>query len=69
MIATEYLKPDGIFVAFVREFAEIMIGDLQRVGIELVVETREVDTDPPLTKTDRRGEGGTQAIQKRSYHE
>jgi stage V sporulation protein S len=38
ILATEYLREDGIFIAFVPEFAEIMIGDLERTAIKLVIE-------------------------------
>ena len=38
IVATGYLKEDGIFVAFVPEFAEITIGDQVRTAIKFVVE-------------------------------
>jgi stage V sporulation protein S len=38
ILATGYLKEDGIFVAFVPEFAEIIIGDQVRTAIKFVVE-------------------------------
>jgi len=38
IVATGYLKEDGIFVTFVPEFAEIMIGDQVRTAIKFVVE-------------------------------
>jgi stage V sporulation protein S len=38
IVATGYLKEDGIFVTFVPEFAELMIGDQVRTAIKFVVE-------------------------------
>ena len=38
ILATGYLKEDGIPVAFVPEFAEITIGDQVRTAIKFVVE-------------------------------
>jgi len=40
IVATGYLKEDGIFVAFVPEFVEITIGDQVRTAIKFVVEPR-----------------------------
>jgi len=41
ILATGYLKEDGIFVSFVPEFAEVTIGDQVRTAIKFVVEPRE----------------------------
>ncbi len=37
VLATQYLKDDGIFVTFVPEFANVMIEDKERTAIKLVV--------------------------------
>lgn len=41
ILATGYLKDDGIFVVFVPEFAEVTIEDKIRTAIKFVVEPRE----------------------------
>jgi len=41
ILATGYLKDDGVFVAFVPEFAEITIEDKIRTAIKFVVEPKE----------------------------
>jgi stage V sporulation protein S len=38
ILATGYLKADGIFVTFVPEFADVTIGDNVRTAIKLVIE-------------------------------
>ena len=38
ILATQYLRENGIFVAFVPEFADITIEDQVRTAIKLVVE-------------------------------
>ena len=38
ILATGYLKADGIFVTFVPEFADVTIGDNIRTAIKLVIE-------------------------------
>ena len=38
VLATGYLKNDGIFVAFVPEFADVTIDDNVRTAVKLVVE-------------------------------
>ena len=38
ILATGYLKADGIFVTFVPEFADVTIGDNIRTVIKLVIE-------------------------------
>ena len=40
VLATGYLKLDGISVTCVPEFANVMIDDKERTAIKLVVETR-----------------------------
>ena len=39
-LATEYLKPDGIEVVFVPEFADVTIEDRVRIAIKLVVKPK-----------------------------
>ncbi|HLF74298.1 MAG TPA: stage V sporulation protein S [Anaerolineales bacterium] len=41
ILATSYLKDDGIFVGCVPEFADVTIGDKVRTAIKLVVEPRQ----------------------------
>ena len=41
ILATGYLKEDGIAVAFVPEFVELIIEDKERTAIKFVVEPRE----------------------------
>ena len=41
ILATGYLKDDGIFVVFVPEFAEVTIEDKIRTAVKFVVEPRE----------------------------
>ena len=41
ILATGYLKEDGVFVAFVPEFAEVTIEDNIRTAVKFVVEPRE----------------------------
>ena len=38
ILATGYLKNDGIFVSFVPEYSEVTIGDNVRTAIKIVVE-------------------------------
>ena len=38
ILATAYLKADGIFVSFIPEFADVTIGDSVRTAIKLVIE-------------------------------
>ena len=38
ILATGYLKADGIFVTFVPEFADVTIGENVRTAIKLVIE-------------------------------
>ena len=38
VVATDYLKNDGIYVRFVPEFAEVTIDDKVRTAIRLVIE-------------------------------
>ena len=40
VLATGYLRSDGIFVACVPQFADVTIGDKVRTAIKLVVEPR-----------------------------
>jgi stage V sporulation protein S len=40
VLATGYLKNDGIFIACVPEFVEVQIEDKVRTAIKLVIETR-----------------------------
>jgi stage V sporulation protein S len=37
VLATKYLKDDGISVAFVPEFADVMIEDREKTAIKIVV--------------------------------
>jgi len=41
ILATGYLKEDGVFVAFVPEFAEVTIEEKVRTAIKFVVEPKE----------------------------
>ena len=41
ILATGYLKDDGIFVVFMPEFTEVTIDDKIRTAIKFVVEPRE----------------------------
>jgi len=41
ILAIGYLKNDGIFIAFVPEYIDIIIDDKVRTGIKLVIEPRE----------------------------
>src|ERR1041384_6267342 len=41
ILATGYLKNDGIYVSCVPEFAEVMINDQVRTAIKLVIEPNE----------------------------
>jgi stage V sporulation protein S len=41
ILATAYLKEDGIFVAFVPEFVEVTIEDNIRTAVKFVVEPKE----------------------------
>jgi len=41
ILATGYLKDDGVFVAFVPEFADVTIEDNIRTAVKFVVEPRE----------------------------
>jgi len=41
ILATGYLKDDGVFVVFVPEFAEVTIEDNIRTAVKFVVEPRE----------------------------
>ena len=49
VLATGYLKNDGIDVACVPEFVEIQIEDKVRTAIKLVVEPRNTGTLAPAT--------------------
>lgn len=40
ILATQYLKDDGIAIMFVPEFADVMIDNLERTAIKFVVEAR-----------------------------
>jgi stage V sporulation protein S len=40
ILATSYLKNDGIFVVAIPEFVEVEIGDKVRTAIKIVVEPR-----------------------------
>jgi stage V sporulation protein S len=41
ILATGYLKEDGVFVAFVPEFVEVTIEDNIRTAVKFVVEPKE----------------------------
>lgn len=41
ILATGYLKEDGVFVAFVPEFTEVTIEDKVRTAVKFVIEPRE----------------------------
>ena len=45
ILATGYLRLDGIYVACVPEFAEVTIDDKERTAIKLVVEPGQVPND------------------------
>jgi stage V sporulation protein S len=45
ILATKYLEGDGIFVAFVPEFADVTIEDKVRTAIKFIVEPKQ--NEPP----------------------
>ena len=56
ILATGYLKADGIFVTCVPEFAEVTIGENIKTAIKLVVEPSTASTFPAhLPQTDLPG--------------
>lgn len=50
VLATSYLRNDGIFVSCVPEFADVTIGDKVRTAIKLVVEPYEPRNSPSLSQ-------------------
>jgi stage V sporulation protein S len=47
ILAISYLRLDGIEVAFVPEFADVLINDQMRTAIKLVVEIRDAQSSSP----------------------
>src|SRR6187455_25903 len=54
ILATEYLKDDGIYVKFVPEFADVTIEESVRTAIKFVIEPTANSTFPPNGFIDRR---------------
>ena len=52
MLATGYLKGDGIEVVFVPEFVDVQIEDKVRTAIKMVVEPRCPPEGPPSASAD-----------------
>ena len=52
VLATGYLKGDGIEVVFVPEFVDVQIGDKVRTAIKIVVEPRCPPEAPTVASTD-----------------
>jgi len=60
VVATGYLRLDGIHVSCVPEFAEVMIGDRVRTAIKLVVEPEQspdISDASPLQPTETESGG------------
>ena len=55
IVATGYLKQDGIDVVCVPEFVDVQIEDMVRTAIKLVVEPREARIEPPAATRDAGG--------------
>jgi stage V sporulation protein S len=53
ILATGYLKSDGIFVSFVPEFAEVSIEDHVRTAIRFVIEPSSTSDFSALTLSTR----------------
>jgi stage V sporulation protein S len=47
ILAMAYLREDGIQVAFVPEFADVVIADMVRTAIKFVVEIRDAQNSSP----------------------
>jgi len=52
IVATGYLKGDGIDVVCVPEFVDVQIEDMVRTAIKLVVDPREAGSEPPGAASD-----------------
>jgi len=52
IVATGYLKGDGIDVVCVPEFVDVQIEDMVRTAIKLVVDPRESGAEPPGATSD-----------------
>jgi stage V sporulation protein S len=52
IVATGYLKQDGIDVVCVPEFVDVQIQDMVRTAIKLVVDPREAGAAPPRGVSD-----------------
>jgi stage V sporulation protein S len=53
IVATGYLRGDGIDVVCVPEFVDVQIEDMVRTAIKLVVDPRESGAEPPGAASDR----------------
>ncbi len=52
VLATGYLKGDGIEVAFIPEFVDVQIEDKVRTAVKMVVEPRCPSAEPPSASSD-----------------
>ena len=52
VLATGYLKGDGIEVAFIPEFVDVQIEDKVRTAVKMVVEPRCPSAEPPNASSD-----------------